>query len=325
MERESFEAFMRRCLHHPSKGYYTKNIRGIGGRGDFTTAPQLSPAPAMAVATWAARAMKTHRTRNLIEVGPGNGTLSHQVLRHLNFPFRSLAKLHLVETSPTLAARQKKTLGRKARLHPDMSSAIRACSGNAIIFSNELVDAFPVRLFQSCGGTWREIALDHSGNHLRETLLPPARLPPSSVFELKFQDGQRVEVHDSYRKWLESWLPSWRRGEILTIDYGAPVEQLYHRRPGGTLRAYLLHQRLEGPAIYQNPGLQDITADVNFTDLQLWSRPWLSAGKPANLAEFVRPFTTPAETHFLHACENFLTIAQTRKQNTNTDLGHPID
>ena len=45
---------------------------------------------------------------------------------------------------------------------------------------------------------------------------------------------------------------------------------LYHRRPRGTLRAYCRHQRFTGPEVYRRFGQQDLTADVNFTDLQAW-------------------------------------------------------
>jgi SAM-dependent MidA family methyltransferase len=98
-----------------------------------------------------------------------------------------------------------------------------------------------------------------------------------------------VEAHDSCRLWLSEWLPLWKAGRMLTIDYGAPAETLYQRRPRGTLRAYLFHQRLEGTAIYQNPGRQDITADVNFSDLVDWSAPWTTDVKLQTLAEFIGP------------------------------------
>jgi SAM-dependent MidA family methyltransferase len=74
---------------------------------------------------------------------------------------------------------------------------------------------------------------------------------------------------------------------MLTIHYGAAAETLYQRRPCGTVRAYLLQQRLDGPAIYQNPGRQDLTADVNFTDLQNWSQPWVSAQQVMSFGEFL--------------------------------------
>ena len=67
---------------------------------------------------------------------------------------------------------------------------------------------------------------------------------------------------------------------MLAIDYGDTFPALYHRRPNGTLRAYILHQRLEGPAVYENVGRQDITSDINFTDLRNWcTRPgWSEPG-----------------------------------------------
>ena len=99
---------MQRCLHDPQRGYYAKNIRAIGSRGDFTTAPQLSSAPAKAIASWATQAMRTHQTRNLIEIGPGMGTLSQQILRHLPLTLRFTTKLHLVDSSPILINHQKK-------------------------------------------------------------------------------------------------------------------------------------------------------------------------------------------------------------------------
>ena len=276
-----FEEFMRRALHDPACGYYARRITGVGRRGDFTTAPMLSAAPARAIAAWAAHAMRETACRNLIEIGPGEGTLAAAVLGHLPWQLRWKTRLHLVETSPALTALQQKHLGRRARWHRDIPAALAACAGRAVIFSNELVDAFPVRRFQNTADGWRELAVAFDDNHrAHESLLPPAPLPPSSSFDQPHPIGQWIEVHDSYREWLTAWLPAWLAGRLLTIDYGACAANLYHRRPRGTLRAYLLQQRLEGPAIYDHPGRQDITADVNFTDLTDWSAPWATTAGP---------------------------------------------
>ena len=93
-------------------------------------------------------------------------------------------------------------------------------------------------------------------------------LPTSTVFPQPWPVGQRVEVHESFRVWLRAWLPGWNSGVMLTIDYGDTCPALYRRRPRGTLRAYAHHQRLEGREIYGAFGLRDLTADVNFSDLQ---------------------------------------------------------
>ena len=289
-----FDAFMQRALHDPLDGYYARAIRGIGRRGDFSTAPMLSDAPARAIAAWATRAMREPGRFDLIEIGPGEGTLAAAVLSHLPWSLRWKTRLHLVETSPALTAIQQSLLGRRARWHRSMADALAACSGRAVIFSNELVDAFPVRRFQLTADGWRELAVAFDEHHRPcECLLPATALPPSSSFLQNHPVGQWIEVHDAYRLWLASWMPAWQAGRLLTIDYGASAADLYHRRPHGTLRGYLFHQRLEGPAIYQHPGRQDLTADVNFTDLGEWSAPWTAAASPLALREFLRPFTDP--------------------------------
>ncbi len=281
-----FEQFMDRALHDPRHGYYARRIQAVGGGGDFTTAPMLSNAPARAIARWATAALRETGCRNLIEMGPGEGTLAAAVSRYLPWHVRWRTRLHLVETSSPLIERQRKLLGKRATWHRSPGEALDACGGEAVIWSNELVDAFPVRLFQRTADGWREVGVETGDGPLRESLLPPAPLPESSVFLDRHAIGQRVEVHESYHRYIKEWMPCWKSGRLLTIDYGAKNDALYHRRPHGTLRAYLLHQRLEGPAIYQNLGRQDITADVNFTDLQAWSQRWVSGQELTTFRDF---------------------------------------
>lgn len=283
-----FDQFMDRALHDPEKGYYARRITGVGRRGDFTTAPTLSSAPAKAIASWAAAAMKECSTRHLIEIGPGEGVLASAVLKHLPLALRWRAKLHLIETSAPLTEIQRRLLGNRAVWHRDPSSALAACGGNAVIYSNELVDAFPVRRFENTLGGWQEIAVDLPSR--KEILLPSPQLPDSSIFHSARSIGQRVEVHESYHHWLGGWLPLWKSGRMLTIDYGATSENLCHRRPSGTVRAYLLQQRIEGPGIYENMGRQDLTADVNFTDLIRWTGDTCTDHKLRTFGEFISPF-----------------------------------
>ena len=308
---QTIEQFMARALHDPVCGYYARHIRSIGARGDFTTAPQLSEAPAKASAAWIARALRETKIRHVIEIGPGLGTLTAQVIRRLPFALRFRCRFHLVESSPALAEQQKALFGNKVSHHTSILDALHSCAGEAVIFSNELVDAFPARVFRKNCGAWQEVALDGS---CREILLPPAELPPSSIFPLRLNENQTVEVHDAYRLWLESWLPSWERGEMLTIDYGNDADKIYHQRPLGTLRAYLLHQRLQGSAVFENCGLQDITADVNFTDLADWSAPWLESSTSASFADFIRTFADTSEAQFLDAAAHFRILIQKRRR-----------
>lgn len=279
---------MRRALYDPRRGYYSRRIQGVGRRGDFTTAPMLSDALGRAVARWVRQAMNDGDCRNLIEIGPGEGRLAMSVLRDLPWSLRWRIRLHLVETSEPLIEIQRSVLGRRATWHRTPQDALAACGGDAVIYSNELVDAFPVRRFKKTGDGWREmgVAFDSAGKPA-EHLLDTTTLPESSAFAAGHPIGQCVEVHESYRRWMETWMPLWHRGRMLTIDYGGTADTIYQRRPHGTVRAYFMQQRLEGAAIYQNIGFQDLTADVNFTDLIEWSAPWMRAQRLETLAGFL--------------------------------------
>lgn len=261
-----FERFMEAALYHPDFGYYTRRVRGIGRAGDFSTWPELHSSLARAIAAW----LRANPSRHVIEAGAGTGELAACVLKHLGFFQRLRTTLHIVEISPVLRAAQEKLLkGKRVRWHRDMNAALAATGGCANIYSNELPDAFPCRVFVRSGGRWNELGLKIDGNSARE-VLRDCELPDSSSLQGDPPDGSRVEVHESYRKWLGSWSALWKRGRMLTIDYGSVMPDLYRRRPAGTLRAYAHHQRLIGADIYASFGHRDITADVNFTDLENW-------------------------------------------------------
>jgi len=270
---ESFAAFMARALHDPQHGYYARRIQGIGGqRGDFATAATLSPLLGQAISAWireSRRAMP--EVRHVIEVGAGNGVLMEVVRKSLGWWQRRRFEWHIVETSAALREQQKQRLGAAVTWHEDLESALRDCGGSAFIYHNELLDAFPVRLVQSHEGEWREVFVEFVSGRARELLMPLEVKPEfSALSNMRQHPQQRCELHESVREWLRGWVPQWKRGAMLTVDYGDTFPALYHRRPRGTLRAYLMHQRLEGISIYENVGRQDITADVNFTDYRAW-------------------------------------------------------
>lgn len=262
----SLERFLAEALYHPECGYYTARIRDVGARGDFSTLATLGDSLARAIADWIAAG----RTRDVIEVGPGNGQLARDILRHLGWWRRLRVRYHLVDVEGPLRKAQDERLRRfRIHRHSSVRDALRAAAGRALIFSNELPDAFPCRVFERTAAGWMEVHVRFDPGGAREELRP-ATLPDSTVFAGEHRPGQRVEVHESYRDWLRAWAPEWKSGAMLTIDYGDTPPALYHRRPGGTLRGYALHQRFEGSGIYQAPGRLDLTADVNFSDLEQW-------------------------------------------------------
>ena len=292
-----FDRFMATALHHPEHGYYARRIRGVGGRGDFTTTAAISPALPRAVAAWALDALRRSGCRDLIELGPGEGSLAAALRRRL--PWHRRVRLHLVETSAPLRERQRARLGDRVRWHPSAEAALDACNGRACLYSNEFADAFPVRRFRLVGGEWRESHVARDG----ERWEPAVDLPDSSVFERPWPDGQVVEVNESFHHWLGGALPRWRRGRMLTIDYGARSGELYHRQPQGSLRAYFHHQCLTGSEALARPGHQDLTADLNFTDLVRWSSPFAETRRLVTQREFLGPFVDASDPADCHAID----------------------
>ncbi|MEZ5387807.1 MAG: SAM-dependent methyltransferase [Prosthecobacter sp.] len=281
---------MQRALFDPERGYYTRHIRTVGSRGDFSTSATLSPSLGAAIAVWL-KSESRHQPhiRDVIEVGAGDGSLMQAVRKSLGWWTRRKFVFHIVETSPVLREQQQKRLGKAVRWHTDIESALASASGSAFIYHNELLDAFPATLVQ-----WN--AVEH---RWLEVWVPESIQPHdfdaahfSVLRHTSFANGQRCEIHPSIRDWLQNWTPDWKCGAMLTIDYGDEFPQLYHRRPQG----YLLHQRLTGADIYANPGRQDITADINFTDYRAWLTE-LGAEEVScqTLTDFLRPHRAPAQ------------------------------
>jgi Uncharacterized conserved protein len=268
-----FDAFMGIALHHPQDGYYPRNARTIGSRGDFTTVPQLTPAFGEAIGQWLREeaGRRGWKRLNVIECGPGSGALASAVIKSFGWFGKRKVDLHLVETSEPLRAEQQKSV--RGTWHTTIEEALAACEGHALVYHNEFFDAFPCRVFRKEAEGWSELQLKVIEGKLQEVFLPPARpLPASTVFAHDWTTGQRVEVFESVRNWMRGMAGSWKQGAMLVVDYGGSADQIYQRRPAGTLRAYRGQQRLAGDAVSEIPGRQDITADVNFDDLAMWAR-----------------------------------------------------
>jgi SAM-dependent MidA family methyltransferase len=292
-ERLTVCQFMERALYDPAAGYYTRNIRSVGGSSaDFATSASLDPGFSGALANWIEHEITTAGDSlrgadgkwHLVELGGGAGHLAAGIQRALGWSGRRRTQYHIVEISPVLREAQCGTLGRRARKitwHSGIEQALRAAGGRAIIFSNEFVDAFPATVVQWDAGAdaWQEVYLEgRGGGRFAEVLLPLSAecANASVVFDrarwssLPLVDGQRCEVSFSWRSWLTNWVPRADAVSLLTIDYGDTFPELYRSRRNGTLRAYRQHQRREGVEVYADAGFQDLTVDVNFTDLQHW-------------------------------------------------------
>lgn len=294
-----FDHFMKAALYDESCGYYTSRIQSVGPRGDFATSATLSPLLAKAIA----REITQYSSRlPVIELGPGTGELAQAVRKALPWPRRLSFRQYLVEISPQLRKSQK-ALNPKAVHTSTIEEALKLCGGIAFIYSNEFVDAFPVRVFRKEPDGYAELFLEGSAGAIRELWLA-SQPPHSSYLRHNWITGQRFEVHESHQQWLSHWRGQWHGPAMLTIDYGGSPKEVLARRPAGTLRAYFQQQRCEGASIYENPGHQDLTADVNFDDLRLWgANEGLIEQRYQTQAEFLTPFQKlgPSDRFITHS------------------------
>lgn len=111
------------------------------------------------------------------------------------------------------------------------------------------------------------------GGEPREVLLPlePGFDPGRHALlapDHRWRCGQRIEIHPSWEAWLQEWVPGWKQGALLVVDYGGPARPTPRRALGGTLRGYFRHLRVDGAECYRRVGRQDLTADVCFSDLE---------------------------------------------------------
>ena len=269
--RLRFDRFMELALLHPVHGYYSRRIRGIGKSGDFSTSTTLSPALGQAVFRWLAAEAKNLRLDPLIIIEPGVGTgaLSKVILSQMR-PW-SRVRYFGVDLQPESAILDESvSKQRRFQLLDSMKAALQEAQGKAIIISNEFADAFPCRRLVRLESGWADIYLRYDNDQWRHELSPTPISVACSALDAGFTAGQTIEVHESYHQWLVSLSAQLDTGAILTIDYGGRPEEIYHRRPDGTVRGYFRQQRIEGTDILRRAGYQDLTADVNFIDLQAW-------------------------------------------------------
>jgi SAM-dependent MidA family methyltransferase len=292
--RLRFDQFMERALYDPDHGYYTAHITNVGRSADFSTTATLSTTLGKAIAHW----IRSTPARHVIEVGAGNGALAQAIRRSLPLFRRLRCRFHIVERSPVLKRLQQERLGHSVTWHDSVTAALQATNGEALIYSNEVPDAFPVRIFRATDAPdrYEELFLVSHGDQLAESWAITADLPDSTLFSHPWPPGQRLEVLESYRSWLADWMPHWKSGSMLTIDYGDTPAEIYDRRPGGSLRGYLLHQLVTGPELYTNVGRQDLTTDVNLDDLDRWgAQLGLRTISRRTQTEFLAPFARSTE------------------------------
>ncbi len=254
--------YMALCLGHPVHGYYATRDP-FGAAGDFVTAPEIGQLFGEMIGAWLAQVWHDQGRPDpviLAELGPGRGMLMADVLRVTErlLGFAAAARVHLVETSPVLRARQAETLAGWPVAWAERVEALP--EGPLLLVANEFFDALPVRQFRRADPGWQERRIVLDGGVLRFDW-GPLRVDPG--VERRFPltpDGTIVEICEAGEATaavLGERIARWG-GAALIVDYGE------WDGTGDTLQAVVGHAPAEPLAA---PGAADLTAHVRFKAL----------------------------------------------------------
>ena len=272
-----FDRFMELALYAPAMGYYSGGARKFGAAGDFVTAPEISSAFARTVATQALQIMAASAMQ-IIEVGAGSGRLAADLLLELELRGALPERYAIIELSGELRERQRATIAERAPQLIDRVVWLDALPErfDGLVLANELLDAMPVQLVvwghdddeqtifergvSVQGGEFIWIDRPASGRVLERA----QQLGEERSAEAPLPPGYLSEIGLTAADWTASWATIIGRGTLLLFDYGFPRHEYYHQqRSSGTLMCHYRHHAHGEPFFL--PGLQDITAHVDFT------------------------------------------------------------
>ncbi|HEV7797250.1 MAG TPA: SAM-dependent methyltransferase [Pyrinomonadaceae bacterium] len=274
----TFYAWMKAALYDPIDGYYCKAGRTRWGReGDYRTSPERSGLFAASFAHYFARLyaqLGSPDEWTILEAGGGDGHFAERLLQALekSFPRVFSATCYVVEEvsfhSRTLAGERLRAFADRVQLKKLDDVEINC----GVVFSNELLDAFPVHRIISHADRLREfyVSVDENGNF---TWIVDAPGPGLSLrlnqyfqeFGIQLGEGQVAEVNFEIEEWLGKVAAKLRKGYVVTVDYGAGAEDLYSpvADKRGTLRGFQRHQFVDD--LLAQPGETDLTTTVNWS------------------------------------------------------------
>jgi SAM-dependent MidA family methyltransferase len=288
--------YWQACLSDPEHGYY-RHREVIGRSGDFVTAPEISQVFGELIGLWCAvvwQQMGAPPIVNLIELGPGRGTMMRDMVRAISIvpDFARAVRIFLVEQSEVLRRLQSETLS-GVGVPVAHLEAPQEPEGPTIVIANEFLDCLPIAQLEAVAVAdgmirWHEraVGVDDQGRlqvvlgraaRLREatTGLPAAR--PGDILEDRRANGV-----------AESLVRAAGRAPLaaLFIDYGHALTAY-----GDTLQAVRAHAH-EHPLT--SPGEADLTSQVDFAafaslvhEAATRSKSDVAMDGPATQAEFL--------------------------------------
>ena len=261
-----FSRYMELALYAPGLGYYSAGASKFGNAGDFTTAPELSPLFGRTLARQLGEVMSASAP-HILELGAGSGKLALDILTELEHLQQLPESYSILEISADLRQRQQVLLQQHL---PHLGSRILWLDAlpaeiSGAVFGNEVLDALPVHLLHWADANIFERGVTSKGKGF---IWRDKQLETPSLLEL----AQQINVPEHYlseislaaRGLVSSLCNRLSKGAMLFIDYGFGAREYYHpQRSSGTLMCHYRHHAHDDPFFF--PGLQDITAHVDFT------------------------------------------------------------
>ena len=263
-----FSRYMELALYAPGLGYYTAGARKFGVEGDFVTAPEISPMFARCFALQAVQVLD-RIGGDLLELGPGSGQFAADLFGELKALNKLPGRYRLLEVSPDLRERQKALIA--ARFPEDIARFewIDALPEKirGMVIANEVLDVVPFDILHRDRGDLLErgVVVSEAGFAWDDAALPMGELKRRAEAVIPPGDyDYTTEVSLAAEGLVRTIASSLEAGLAVFIDYGFSEREFYHpQRSGGTLRCHYRH-RFHGDPFFM-PGLQDITAHVDFT------------------------------------------------------------
>jgi SAM-dependent MidA family methyltransferase len=279
-----FSDFMNIALYEPGLGYYSGGLQKFGQKGDFITAPEVSPLFGQCLANQISEVLKNFQKTSdekvfVVEFGAGSGILAVDILLELE-KLGSLPEKYLIlELSAELKQRQRETISKKS---PHLFQYVQWLDQlpedvtNTIVIANEVLDAMPVECFKvtdaGSGNKVESLMIGVEDDKLvscykpADDYLVEKTITIQQRSDVLFSDGYCSEYNPAINGWLSALESKSKNLVILLIDYGYNEKEYYHPdRANGTLMCYYQHRAHDD--FFWWPGLQDITAFVNFTDV----------------------------------------------------------
>jgi SAM-dependent MidA family methyltransferase len=264
----SFKDYMQMVLYQPGFGYYSSGSHKFGEQGDFVTAPEIGPLFAETLAQQFKSIIETIPEPVIVELGAGTGQFCCDCLLALERQNALPEKYYILEVSADLQDRQKQKIKalpehlckRVQWIQQPLSQAYKG-----IIFANEVLDALPVELFRMHNGSYQQLRVIWDEGFKKQWQSMPTELNQQLQDKaLNLSEGYVSEFVPNLSAWLKTITENLEQGVVLFVDYGYDRSAYYHpQRNEGTLICF--HQHQANFDYFENIGLQDITAFVDFT------------------------------------------------------------